>query len=145
MQGFFCKGRCERDWCKANDDVCDCHAVLKSRGYQVPLDAPSAFARAGAAGWAASLGWEAASIPGWTPLRGEQLEVRPSSLAGAGRGLFARGALPGGAVLPYAGTLLTFAEVEREGGQEHDPGGARARARRAGHGVLRRRVGAGPG
>ncbi|CAK0864206.1 unnamed protein product [Prorocentrum cordatum] len=111
MQGFFCKGRCERDWCKANDDVCDCHAVLKSRGYQVPLDAPSAFARAGAAGWAASLGWEAASIPGWTPLRGEQLEVRPSSLAGAGRGLFARGALPGGAVLPYAGTLLTFAEV----------------------------------
>jgi len=112
MQSFFCGRCCVRDWCGC-DSMCDCRTALQAKGYAVPPDAPSAFAAQGQRLWPAVLeGWRTATAPGWRATGGGELEVKESTLAGAGSGLFASKTLPKGAVLPpYQGALLSPGEV----------------------------------
>lgn len=110
-----CRQCCVDDWCGCIDTACDCHAELKTQGYTLPLQASDAYAARGKAAWPEALEWRAADIPGWSPIADEQIEVRESRIAGAGRGLFARKSLPRGAVLPpYQGAMLTYSEMENQ-------------------------------
>eukprot|EP00913_Durusdinium_trenchii_P023715 g22275.t1 len=124
---------CERDWCatacvEANDGEqtkCNCHEFLSemqsaeqvvvSGGlYKVPSDASKARLDAidaglGERGWASKLGWKDANLLKWND--GSHLKVKPSTLDGAGDGLFTTELLPKYTVLPpYQGKPLSIGE-----------------------------------
>ncbi|CAE7584461.1 unnamed protein product [Symbiodinium microadriaticum] len=96
-----------------------CLAVPKDAAEAVEAAQASRIAAGSAAGeeelgdaWRAELNWRTAELPRWRPALEEDLEVRNSTLPGAGRGLFAARALPKGTVLPpYGGQQLTYREV----------------------------------
>lgn len=127
MSADACAACCDTDWCACDHRVCNCQAHFRKRGLAVPKDAAEAFeaaqasriAAGSAAGeeelgdaWRAELNWRTAELPRWRPALEEDLEVRNSTLPGAGRGLFAARALPKGTVLPpYGGQQLTYREV----------------------------------
>lgn len=112
-----CSNCCASDWC--NCDFCDCRAVLQADGYAPPRDVVEAANRATGEQWGEGLGWRSAKIPGWKTVGDGDLEVKESSIRGAGKGLFARQSLPVGAVLPpYVGTLRTAEEIENRTQQE---------------------------
>jgi len=102
---------CTKDWCGCKYCT-DCYGYLKSKGYTLPMDAGGAYAKAGD-NWASTLNWESAfqSLPAAKTVGVDSFRVGSSGLDGAGQGLFARGDLAEGAVLPpYQGRVLSFAE-----------------------------------
>mmetsp|Transcript_95912 Transcript_95912/g.213408 ORF Transcript_95912/g.213408 Transcript_95912/m.213408 type:complete len:322 (+) Transcript_95912:145-1110(+) len=106
-----CEHCCLKDWCQC-DPHCDCHAVLSAEGYTVPRNASGAVA-IGRGAWARALEWRAATIPGWSPAAEDSIEVKDSSIAGAGKGLFASVPLPVGTIIaPYVGKQLSVAEAQ---------------------------------
>lgn len=110
---FFCERCCARDWCGCGSgpSTCDCHAVLKKKGYRVPLDASEAHDAAGKVRWPEKLSWQSADVVGWRPIKDAEVEVKSSLFPNAGDGLFATQSLPKGSLLPYIGEFLTFAEI----------------------------------
>lgn len=105
---------CTQDWCHCRQGACDCHAYLKAQGYRLPLDAPTAFSLAGELEWSKMLAWQSATLPAWSPVDSERLDVRNSSFPGAGFGLFAESSLGNGTIIaPYRGMVLTKADLVR--------------------------------